>query len=555
MKIKRFLILAVISVIAGSMLICCSSEPLPPIEGPPSVGAPSLFTSPSLEEQIAIVFSRSRAGEPTTHDYGPRINRSTDYATISVDASNNSNRPPNLNYTARTTRALSSITDFTPTDERPRLGKFGGDLSRPANSAATGFFHVEKDENNRWWMVCPEGYRMKNIGLTSFRPATTNAQRAGMWNVYGDDEAWAKYATANLKDNLGFNGLGSWSRDELVMRFHPFPYTKMVYFVTDYASELGMTAVGAGAATFMHGVPPVFDPAFEEFADRRAASSMTRFKDDPYLIGWYSDNELPITDNATVSILFRALSINANDELGKYTRAVAWEWLRRRHGIDYDCSQGLTAAIRSRIDSTGLGTVDGSDRDAFREFLYDYYAQIVSTAIRRHAPNQMFLGPRIHGGGRNSAGILRAFGRYCQAIAINYYDTWEPNFGNSHLHNWERWSGRPVIITEWYTKGHDTGLPNTSGAGWTVRTQNDRGLFYEQFILALIESGSVAGWHWFRYKDNDPTAPAPDPSNIDANKGIVNTAFHYYTDLTDRMRVININTYRLVDYFVAKNGR
>jgi hypothetical protein len=63
------------------------------------------------------------------------------------------------------------------------------------------------------------------------------------------------------------------------------------------------------------------------------------------------------------------------------------------------------------------------------------------------------------------------------------------------------------------------------------------------------------GWHWFKYRDNDPSAPAPDPSNMDSNKGIINTAFREYTALTGRMKVVNFNVFRLVDYFVRKNGK
>ena len=178
---------------------------------------------------------------------------------------------------------------------------------------------------------------------------------------------------------------------------------------------------------------------------------------------------------------------------------------------------------------------------------------MVSKAIRRHDPNHLYFGPRVHAEAKTSPGIWRALGRYCDAVALNYYSVWEPNL--AALAQWEAWSGKPVLVSEWYVKAMDSGLANTSGAGWVVPTQNDRGLFYEQFTLALIESGSCVGWQWFKYKDNDPSAPASDPSNVDGNKGIINTAFNEYTALTGRMRAININAYHLVDYFIRKNGK
>jgi hypothetical protein len=77
------------------------------------------------------------------------------------------------------------------------------------------------------------------------------------------------------------------------------------------------------------------------------------------------------------------------------------------------------------------------------------------------------------------------------------------------------------LVTEFYAKGEDSGMPNHTGAGWLVHTQDDRGLFYEDFILALLESRACVGWQWFKYQDNDPDDPHAEASNRDSNKGIV----------------------------------
>lgn len=56
-------------------------------------------------------------------------------------------------------------------------------------------------------------------------------------------------------------------------------------------------------------------------------------------------------------------------------------------------------------------------------------------------------------------------------------------------------------------------MPNHTGAGWLVHAQDDRGLFYENFVLALLASRSCVGWHWFKYQDNDPDDPHAEASN------------------------------------------
>jgi hypothetical protein len=120
---------------------------------------------------------------------------------------------------------------------------------------------------------------------------------------------------------------------------------------------------------------------------------------------------------------------------------------------------------------------------------------------------------------------------------------------------WAAESGRPVIITEWYAKANDTGLSNRSGAGWVVRTQRDRGLFYQNFTLGLLESPACVGWHWFRYIDNDPLDTKSDPSNRDSNKGIVTIGYEPYTPLLEAMKQINERTYALAVHFQNAAGR
>ncbi|HEY5592603.1 MAG TPA: agarase, partial [Paludibacter sp.] len=95
----------------------------------------------------------------------------------------------------------------------------------------------------------------------------------------------------------------------------------------------------------------------------------------------------------------------------------------------------------------------------------------------------------------------------------------------------------------------DSGLANTTGAGWNVRSQKDRGYSYQDFCLALLESKSCVGWHYFKYQDNDPTAKNQGSSNIDSNKGIVNNDYKFYTDMTNEMKQLNKQVYSLINYF------
>jgi hypothetical protein len=82
-----------------------------------------------------------------------------------------------------------------------------------------------------------------------------------------------------------------------------------------------------------------------------------------------------------------------------------------------------------------------------------------------------------------------------------------------------------------------------------VRTQKDRGLFYQNFCLELLKSPNCVGWQWFKYQDNDPENLNTDPSNRDSNKGIVNPLYEPYDDLLAQMKILNQHAYHLIRYF------
>lgn len=422
-------------------------------------------------------------------------------------------------------RTLDSLKDFIPSTEKPQLSKYGGDMSR--KTEATGYFHTKKI-GDRWWLVDPEGYLCLNIAMNQFAKASTPNERIGQQTVYGDDEAWANGATRLVKDELGFNSSGAWSSYDLLRAVdEPIAYTKLLYYATNYGNSIGATFTQAGHKGFEGGVLPIFDPGFESFCNAQAAAEAQKCGNDPYLVGYMTDNELPLLDG---DIIDRYLKASADNSVYVYAREAAWRWLRLRHGED-----------------ATLADVTARDRVDFTEFVCDRYAQVVSGAIKRYDPNHMWLGTRLNGSSNISEGVLKAYGRYAGAISINLYSQWGVDPVMTEL--WAKLTDKPVFFTEWYVKGMDSGLGNTTGAGWIVNTQKDRGRYYEFFTLGCLEAKNVVGWHWFQYKDNDPNNPNAEPSNIDSNKGIINTDFKVYTELTDRMKMINYNAYRLIDYF------
>lgn len=425
---------------------------------------------------------------------------------------------PGDKWVPTATRTLDDLPGGAAMIPDSGLSRFGGLTSR--KEQATGFFHTTKIDG-RWWLVDPEGCLFLHRGVTSVSMLRTPGAQSALQRKFGTEGNWAEETTALLR-NHGFNGLGAWT-DTARLRAvqQPLAYTRMWNFMSSYGKKRGGTYQKPGHTGYPGNCIFVFDPEFETFCDDYARQ-LAADKDDPWLLGHFSDNELPLPADA----LKNYLALPETD----HGHQAALQWLRARHGAD---------ATKRDIKT--------ADSPAFLEFMVGRYFQIVSRAIRRHDPNHLYLGARFHGGALRMPEIFRAAGPHLDVVSVNYYRAWTPD--PKRLAMWAQEAGKPVMITEWYAKGVDSGMANTSGAGWLVKSQRDRGLFYENFTLGLLQSKDCVGWHWFKYIDNDPTDTRADPSNLDSNKGILSNRYEPYAPLLESMKRINERSYGIVLYF------
>ncbi|MCU0797435.1 MAG: hypothetical protein MUF31_16065 [Akkermansiaceae bacterium] len=407
-------------------------------------------------------------------------------------------------WTTTAVDTVGELDGFTPSD-KVGLSPYGGRMDR--RTRASGFFRTEKIDG-RWWFVDPEGYLFLSAGICSVisnNPQQEDFSKSG-WD---SPEDWAK-STHGLLKSHGFNTLGCWSEWQHFQGEYRLPYTCRWNFMSTFGRKLKVTAKGFGHTDYKNGAMPIFHPEFESFCDEHARQ-LSKTKDDPWLIGHFSDNELPFRPN--LLDLFLALP---KDDPGFIAARKWWDEYRAktRKGPDEERSQ--------------------EDQDAFLEYVAHRYYSIVGAAIRRHDPNHLYLGSRIHGRCIRPATLRGS--RTLDVVSINYYHHWTPKADQISL--LAKAAGRPVLMSEWYAMAVPAS-EEIRGAGFRVKTERDRGWFYQNHTLGLLKHPDCVGWHWFKYSGDDGVKQI----------GIVDRDYRPHRLMLQSMRELNQQIYPLADFF------
>ncbi|MBL4846778.1 MAG: hypothetical protein JKY65_14745 [Planctomycetes bacterium] len=399
-------------------------------------------------------------------------------------------------HQARTVAELKGFA--TPkSDER---NEFGGWRGRP-RVARSGFFRRRK-VGGRWWLIDPDGRRFLSVGVNSINLKDVDRGQQG-----GGE--WAQEAADLLREH-GFNTLGCWSEWQAFHKVDEtrLPYTPRWNFMATYKAQ---RPAANGPSGYPHETMPVFDAEFEQFCTKHA-ERLKKTREDPWLLGHFSDNELPFRPNA----LDNYLALGTQDP----GRKAAARWWEKR-------VRGRSRAITTR------------DRNAFLELVAKRYYRIVSKAIKANDPNHLFLGSRIHGRTIRPA-LFRAAKGLVDVMSINYYHRWSAE--HERMDRWVDAFDGPFLITEWYAQSVKSAKTPATGAGFRVQTNAARGRFYQNLALGLLEHPGCVGWHWFKYGgDGDGF-----------RKGIVDRSRKPHRELLGRMGQLNRRAYALARFFVDR---
>ena len=233
-----------------------------------------------------------------------------------------------------------------------------------------------------------------------------------------------------------------------------------------------------------------------------------RYKNNPWVLGYFTDNEIPF--HKTIQ-LKESLRLPRNNAI----HIAAKKWLQKKHGRSFKSTD-----------------ITEEDELQYMGFLVDRYYQIVTSALRKNDPNHLILGERLHASAKYNPHIIEAVGKYSDVISINFYRDWVPP--QSVRAMWREKGKKPFLITEFYAKAANSGLENVNGAGWVVPTQKERVQHFENFAMEMLATPNCIGFHWFRFVDDEGS-----------NKGVYDSQFQPYQQLQDSMKNISGGLYRL----------
>lgn len=465
-------------------------------------------------------------------------------------------------------------------EKRPATDSFGGLLDGPTFDA-TGFFHVSKLDG-RWYLVSPEGHAFFSLGVNAVSSAHSKTYvegREGMFNslpaegdplaaFYGsgdnrsdnganrgrafDHGRWYDFYNANRQqlrgsadlsawralslDRLqawGFNTLGNWSDPQLIGN-QRVPYTMPLSIQGDFASiQTGQDWWG--------GMPDPFDPRFAMAAERAIAIATRDLRDDPWLIGYFADNELawaaPGADaQARYALAYATLRLTTDVPAKRAFLKQLRDKYRNQNGISKAWGIDLQAwelmedpGFEAPLPDPAHPEIE-ADLQNFLRLYADTYFKTISDALKWHAPNQLLLWGRF---AISTPEAVASCAQYCDVLSFNFY-TDSPQSG----YDWTllRQLNKPVLVSEFHFGSRDRG-PFWGGVS-AVSREEERGPAYANFLAESLKEPQIVGVHWFEYIDQPVSGRLLDGEN--GHLGLIGITDLPFTDFVESVRKANV---------------
>lgn len=431
-----------------------------------------------------------------------------------------------------------------PLEDEPLAAFYGRDDSRNDTGAAKGrgfadgrWFDFYSANLKRTYASsrCTEAGVAANIDRT--RPAAT-AVTPGVEPEPSCDEApfdaprWTRHALDRLQA-WGFNTVGNWSAPSLG-EAQRVPYTLPLSISGDYQTiSTGLDWWG--------GMPDPFDPRFAMATERAVAIAARDHRDDPWLLGYFADNELAWAHpepgpRGRYALAYGTLRLSTDVPAKRAFLKQLRDKYRNQQGLSKAWGIELPAwelledpGFEAPLPSAAYPAIE-EDFQHFQRLFADTYFKTISDSLDWHAPNHMLLGGRFS---ISTPEAVASCAQYCDVLSFNFY-TREPQHGYDFA--MLRALDKPLLIGEFHFGSRDRG-PFWGGVS-EVQNESQRAPAYAHFLSRALAEPSIVGAHWFQYLDQPVTGRLLDGEN--GHLGLVGITDRPYADFVGAVRKTNL---------------
>lgn len=367
---------------------------------------------------------------------------------------------------------------------------------------------------------------------TEPKPAAPEAAAVPCAAPTFDERRWVSHTLDRLQA-WGFNTIGNWSAPALGAADR-VPYTLPLSIVGDYAS------ISTGS-DWWGGMPDPFDPRFAMATERAVAIAARDHRDDPWLIGYFADNELawagPGDDpKARYALAYGTLRLTTDVPAKRAFLKQLRDKYRNQAGLSK--AWGIDLLAWELMEDPGFVPPQPSpehpeieaDFKYFQKVFAETYFKTIADSLKWHAPNHLLLGGRF---AVSNPEAVAACAQYCDVLSFNMY-TLKPQDGQDFAYL--RSLDKPVLVTEFNFGSRDRG-PFWGGVTELAR-EEDRGPAYANFLKQAVSEPSIVGVHWFQYLDQPVTGRLLDGEN--GHFGLVGITDVPFQGFVDNVRKSNL---------------
>jgi hypothetical protein len=286
-------------------------------------------------------------------------------------------------------------------------------------------------------------------------------------------------------------------------------------------------------------MPDPFDPRFAQAVEHAVATATEHARDDPWLLGYFADNELAWAGMGPQGRWGLAVGTLRGEARSDAKQAFI-AMLKKKYGepAKLAAAWGIALADWHALDATNFAAPSpdekhpaiADDYSAWLRAYADQYFGTVAAAIHRHDPHHLFLGGRF---AVNTPEAVASCARYCDVISFNVYaDVPRHDVDLDAVHKLDK----PVLITEFHFGSDDRG-PFGKGVV-SVWKEAQRGEAYARFVQAAAGDPSIVGTHWFEYVDQPVTGRLIDGEN--SHIGLVGITDVPFGGFVEAVRTANL---------------